>query len=514
MHTSKDDYLISTLRFVSVNESTQICGDILLECLTNPAMKESKAYNTYPGYATGVVPLKIARKFKKTSPSKKVSDLVPVDEEPVTKGKRVKRSVKKSLTKPATGIIIKEPLVENKSKRKEKVDVTHGKGIELLSKVALIEEAQMKEVRKKSLRYFYKLHLSGSGTTAEKPPRVDKITPTVTSEGAGHKPEVLDVTKMNQLRVNQNLREMMKMTAMMIMTQKMKAMTIRMKVMMIKLLSTVKKEKENLKITQEQVIEDAHVTIMTIAKETKVHVASVSHSSNLASKFLNFSDIHPNDAEIISPLDVHVHHEVPRIYTSTLLTVPVSVIPEASHLPQILPEEVSKFAMQVIEESLNQVNLEKESSQPQSTYEAAATLTEFELKKILIDKMNTSESYMTAPEHQECYDGLIKSYNLNKDFFSSYDVYSLKRSRQDEDTDEGPSAGTYRGFKNRKTSKDAEPTTEFEIGDTDTPQGQEGNLGYDDVEPRKESASRRDWFTKPSRPQEPTDPDWNEDKTP
>nr|GEW08484.1 hypothetical protein [Tanacetum cinerariifolium] len=155
--------------------------------------------------------------------------------------------------------------------------------------------------------------------------------------------------------------------------------------------------------------------------------------------------------------------------------------------------------------------------------------------------MYASESYLTAPEHQACYAGLIKSYNLDKDFFSSYDVYLLKRSRQDKDKDEGPSARSDRRFKKRKISKDAKPTTclknkdstsgsskgtksqpkssrktvqleepKFEVGDTDTPQGQKGNLGNDDVEPRKESATRRDWFTKP---QEPTDPDWNVDKT-
>nr|GFC94034.1 hypothetical protein [Tanacetum cinerariifolium] len=101
--TSKDEYLISTLRFVSVNESTQIYGAILLECLTSLAMKESKAYTTSLGYVTGVIPPTIAREFKKTSPSKKDNDLVPVDEEPVTKGKRVKSSVKKSSTKPAAG---------------------------------------------------------------------------------------------------------------------------------------------------------------------------------------------------------------------------------------------------------------------------------------------------------------------------------------------------------------------------------------------------------------------------
>ncbi|GKG09328.1 hypothetical protein Tco_0338074, partial [Tanacetum coccineum] len=77
----------------------------------------------------------------------------------------------------------------------EKVDVAHGKGIWLLSDVALTEEAQMKEVRKKRLRDFHKTHPSGSGTVAEDPPSIAKITPTVTSEGNGDKPGVLDVTK-------------------------------------------------------------------------------------------------------------------------------------------------------------------------------------------------------------------------------------------------------------------------------------------------------------------------------
>ncbi|GJW96131.1 hypothetical protein Tco_0177939 [Tanacetum coccineum] len=159
---SEED-IVSFLREL---ESTQIYGAILPECLTSPAMKESKAYKAYLGYATGAVPPKIARKFKKASPSKTDSNLVPVDEEPVQKGKRVKRPAKKSTTKPAACVIIREAHVEtkSKSKEKEKVDVTLRKGIKLLSEVALIEEAQMKEVRKNSLRDFHKTHPSGSST--------------------------------------------------------------------------------------------------------------------------------------------------------------------------------------------------------------------------------------------------------------------------------------------------------------------------------------------------------------
>ncbi|GJW00793.1 hypothetical protein Tco_1556044 [Tanacetum coccineum] len=115
----------------------------------------------------------------------------------------------------------------------------------------------------------------------------------------------------------------------------------------------------------------------------------------------------------------------------------------------------------MVKESLEKDILAKVSSQPQSSYEATVTLTEFELKKILIDKMDKSESYLVAPEHSECNEGLIKSYDLDKTLFSTYDkVYSLKSSRKDKDKykDEDPSTGSDRGLKKWKTSKDAEPT--------------------------------------------------------
>ncbi|GJT10795.1 hypothetical protein Tco_0857837 [Tanacetum coccineum] len=46
------------------------------------------------------------------------------------------------------------------------------------------------------------------------------------------------------------------------------------------------------------------------------------------------------------------------------------------------------------------------------------------------------------------------------------------------------------------------------------PQDQEENPGNDVEEPKGKVASKRDWFTKPKRPQEPTNPDWNEGNTP
>ncbi|GJX08576.1 hypothetical protein Tco_0196508 [Tanacetum coccineum] len=67
-----------------------------------------------------------------------------------------------------------------------------------------------------------------------------------------------------------------------------------------------------------------------------------------------------------------------------------------TQLPQILPQAVSDFANPVIEKNVTELVeaavLTRSSSQPTSTYEATASLSEFELIKILIDKMEKNKS--------------------------------------------------------------------------------------------------------------------------
>nr|GEX36792.1 hypothetical protein [Tanacetum cinerariifolium] len=434
-----------------------------------------------------IVPPKFARKFKKASPSKKDSVPVPVDEEPVQKGKRVKRSAKKSSTTPTIGIIIKEPFVETQSKRKEKVDVAHGKGIDLLLEVALTEEAlteeaQMKEVRKKSLRDFHKSHPSSSGLVAKKPPSVDKITPPVTSKGTSDKPGVPNVTKEESTKTesepwgnakddsnneegnsesdqqdndydevkdvdddDEDEHDKFEGDE----DRGMESDDVQDKKANVGM-TDAQQEKENLEITQEQVVKDDHVII---TKKTKVPVTIFRFNNIVIALEKDVAELKndPLHTQVTALVDDHLNTRMGAIREEFMNFLSASLTDRIieqviNQLPQIFPEDVSNFAPPVIKKmiqaSLNQVNLEKASSQPQSTYEAAATITEFELKKILIDKMNLSKSYLTALEHWECYDGLIKSYNLDKYFFSSYDVYSLKRSRDNKDNDEGPFAGS------------------------------------------------------------------------
>ncbi|GJY77965.1 hypothetical protein Tco_0483766 [Tanacetum coccineum] len=592
-----------------------------------PEMKETKAYKTYFGFAIGATPPKKAQTFKKPAFPKLTT--VPIStEEPTGKSKRVMRPAKKSTKASAIGVVIRETPKIPLFKKKEKVDVTRGKGIELLSHVALNEDAQVEEVRRKSMRDFHKTHPSSFGAV--------NIIPLVTSERTGVKPGVPGVTKIessesearswgndkddrnkeqdssgedsdqendsdNDKTQSDNDDELNSQHE----TDENESGSEfdqeenkedeydeeEVKDELVKTPSNDSDDEDETKITDKaegdedkemdyttsQLYDDVDIRLnepvdtdkVFVQEEgtdaamnnTEILVTSFSHSSNLAAKFLNFSDIPHTDAEVVSPMDVHVHHEVPSQQTPKLLTVHVSIIVDSSLvfstvIPQSFPsftpppqqststpplttkainpqsalpnfasvfqfnnrvtalekevvelkkdhlhtqvtalvddhldarlgatrEEFMNFLLasltaritkQMVKESLEDDVLAKESSQPQFSYEVAATLIEFELKKILINKMDKSESYLVAPEHRECYEGLKKSYDLDKSIFSTY------------------------GLKKRKTGKDAVPAIgpkakESQSGsskDSDMPEDQDENLGKDDEEPKENVAS-------------------------
>ncbi|GKB48689.1 hypothetical protein Tco_0899442 [Tanacetum coccineum] len=234
-------------------------------------------------------------------------------------------------------------------------------------------------------------------------------------------------------------------------------------------------------------------------------VQSSSVSSDFTSKLLNIENPSLAENEIVSLMDTTIHHEEPRSQTSSLYTVPIMYAQALSsilaivdcyidkkhgeaiqkaivahnldcreeaqaekrdyielvdilrrvilkeevntQLLQILPQAVLDFATPVIEKnvtkSLEAAVLARSSYQPKSTYEAAASFSEFELTKILIDKMEKNKSYDKADYKRELYDALVKSYQTDKDLFDTYgEVFTLKRSRDDKDKDQDPSAGS------------------------------------------------------------------------
>ncbi|GJX71281.1 hypothetical protein Tco_0308452 [Tanacetum coccineum] len=177
------------------------------------------------------------------------------------------------------------------------------------------------------MRDFHKNHPSGYGAVM--------IIPSVISEGTNVKPGVPCVNEENN-KSKADLREMMKMDS----NNEPDSSDIRLnepvdtdkgliqKEGIDAAMTNIQQGNENPEILE--VIEDAHVTLSTVSHKTQVPVTSSSHSSDLAAKFLNFSDIPHTDAELVSPMDVYVHHEVPCKQTSSLLKIHVSVISESS----------------------------------------------------------------------------------------------------------------------------------------------------------------------------------------
>ncbi|GKC09549.1 hypothetical protein Tco_1001159 [Tanacetum coccineum] len=85
--------------------------------------------------------------------------------------------------------------------------------------------------------------------------------------------------------------------------------------------------------------------------------------------------------------------------------------------------QVSKIMPKIekyVTESLGAEVLVRSTNQPQTAYAVAASLSEFKLKKILIDKMEANKSINRSNNQKNLYNALVESYNSDKDIISSY----------------------------------------------------------------------------------------------
>ncbi|GJT34109.1 retrovirus-related pol polyprotein from transposon TNT 1-94 [Tanacetum coccineum] len=484
---------------------------------------------TYYDFATGKVAPKKARKFKKiASPSRKLSSVKEV--ELVKKAKRVKRPAKKSTATPTTGVVIRDTLGESILKKKAPAKADRGKGIELLLDAALLKDAHLKKALEKSRQETHKLQASGLSEGANfksEVPDESKAKPFDISEGTSVKPGKDESDDVNDDANdddnandddsgneddddeeqhdeeyesdddNENVYEEEDVDLY--------------KDVDIRSLG-VEHEKErkgdeemtdaDQNVSQEKsyeyVIENAHVTL-TSSQKTESLKQSSSISSNFSSKFLILDNAPPVVDEVASIMNVKNRQEESSTQAPSFFTMPLTAIPEIS---------------------------------------TAHTIT----APPIISMITPLPQLTTPSPHQqpELYDRLVKSYNLDKDLFSSYgNVYSLTRDREDKNKDEDPPAGSNQGLKKRKTSKDAEPpkcskskesksssskgtkplpkssgkSTQaeepvFEAADIEMQQDQGSEFGHTVDKPNGEAATKSGWFKKPNKPPTP-DHAWN-----
>nr|GEY31032.1 integrase, catalytic region, zinc finger, CCHC-type, peptidase aspartic, catalytic [Tanacetum cinerariifolium] len=309
--------------------------------MTNGKMLNSTAYKTYLAFITGATTPKKVRKFKKhASPSKKKT--LVVAKEPTEKPAARRQSA---------GVQIRGTPGVSVSKKKAPTKTVRRKRIELLSETAILEEAQMKKFikrRKQEIDIHQAGGLSeGAGLEPEVPDE-KKGKSIDTSKGTGLIPWVLNVSKANSSENDKEYERINKEMYDDVNIELKDAETADERKGDEEMTDVEKVDTENENINKEvasgQVNDDvqAIVTTALATQKTEVPLQSSSISSDYATKFLNFDNIHLADTEIISMMDIKVQYEDPSSQTSLLLIVPVLVIPEpltapASTIPSPIP---------------------------------------------------------------------------------------------------------------------------------------------------------------------------------
>nr|GEV66938.1 hypothetical protein [Tanacetum cinerariifolium] len=207
--------------------------------------------------------------------------------------------------------------------------------------------------------------------------------------------------------------------------------------------------------------------------------------------------------------------------------------------------QVSKILPRIeqsVNEQLEAEVLTRSSNSSKTSYVVADDLSEMELKKILIEKMEGNKSIHRSNEQRNLYKALVEAYESDKIILDTYeDTVTLKtRHDDDADKDEEPSVGPDRGSKRRGEGKEPEsasaPTetttrsagrsteesqsrqmsasesvvveepmqTTFEMEEPSHP---EFKTGADD-QPIVESSQHPEWFSQQQKPPTPNR-DWN-----
>ncbi|GJY92664.1 hypothetical protein Tco_0508446 [Tanacetum coccineum] len=152
-------------------------------------------------------------------------------------------------------------------------------------------------------------------------------------------------------------------------------------------------------------------------------------------------------------------------------------------------EQVSKILPRInksVNEQLNDEVLTRSSNKPKTSHAIASNLSELELKKILIDKMENNKSNHRSVQQKALYKALVDASETDKDILETYgDTVMFKRRQDDEYEDEEPSARSNRGSKRRRDGKEPESTSApKEQTSKSFGKSKEGNLAQKE-DPRK-----------------------------
>ncbi|GJY15973.1 hypothetical protein Tco_0386395 [Tanacetum coccineum] len=374
-------------------------------------MLESKAYKTYYAFTSREKTPKPKYVQKKadsdTSPKQK-----PVQ---ATKGTRIKTKAK----------------VAKSDKKKQPEKMPKAKGLDVLSKVALTGAEQLKLATKRSKTQFHSSHASNSGDvvdTLSKVPDEKHLKTTGADEGTKEEEKIDDEERMDDDEYDEVTKELYE------------DVNVNLGNKDTEMADADQGASEQRNVSQESGFESIPVLVnprfghttavpeITSSFTTTIpppplffnpllqqatptptptnYEATTSFPSLLDfSSVFGFNDRVTNlekDLSEIKQVDRKEAQEEKNAYIELVDTSMRALIKEEvnTQLPQILPHAVSDFATPVIKknvtESLKAAVLTRYSSQPKSMYEATTSLSEYELTKILLNKMEESKSHLRA----------------------------------------------------------------------------------------------------------------------
>nr|GEW71904.1 hypothetical protein [Tanacetum cinerariifolium] len=173
--------------------------------------------------------------------------------------------------------------------------------------------------------------------------------------------------------------------------------------------------------------------------------------------------------------------------------------------------QVSKILPKIkktVNEQLKAKVLTRSSNSSKTSHVIAANLSELELKKIFIEKMESNKSIHISDEQKNLYKSLVDAYECDKLILDTYGyTITLKRRQDDEDKDEEPFAESNWGSKRRRAGKEPESTSApKETTSKTTGKSTKGSKSH--YKSASKGSQHPNWFQKQAKPSTP-DRAWN-----
>ncbi|GJW67564.1 hypothetical protein Tco_0121988 [Tanacetum coccineum] len=470
-HTARDDTMFTSMRCVSRHEKTQVYGVILPQHLTNQAMLESIAYQTYYAYASiekaPKEKLKSLAKVAKTDMKKQPAMM------PKTKGLAIlygsgdgvdtqskvpdEQQQKVSGTNEGAGVRPEVPDVPKYDSKSDEESWTFSQDEEDADEETDVnddndQEEENEKADDEEMSSDQRVSTPPEYELTEEEEEENKEGDDKDKEGKQEQDEEDDLYRDVNINLERSDAEMILISLKLLWDTD------------IPNFASLFWFKQRVSVLE---------TEMSEFKQTNQFTEAVSSIPGIVDNYLASKMKETVDSTMKAIIKEHVQAQVSKI------------------MPKI-----KKY----VTESLRAEVLVRSTNQPQTSYAVVALLSEFELKKILIDKMEENKSIDRSDIQKDLYKTLVESYNSDKDIISSYgkEAESSKEPTHKESKSTSSSKGASKS-QPKSSGKSAQAEEHGQKVDAlEEHSHQEFNTGNDDVIPVREILEDASQWNPPS----------------